>query len=198
MRYMNGMFEGCSSLKSLDLSRWDLSGVEDMKGIFSGCSSLACVAVGAKAPVAQELPAYSVGGHKGWFSQRAGKWLSAKQLAKHTGTADVYLKRELPANPMRAKAKPVTVKAKSVKSKAKRIRAAKAFSVRKAKGEVAYKVAKRDKKAGKKLKVRKDGTVVVGRGLPKGSYSLKVRVTASGGNTHCAASKTVTLKVAVK
>ena len=37
---MSGMFEGCSSLTSLDLSNFDTSNVTDMGGMFYGCSSL--------------------------------------------------------------------------------------------------------------------------------------------------------------
>ncbi|WP_317391981.1 BspA family leucine-rich repeat surface protein, partial [Slackia piriformis] len=37
---MSGMFSGCSSLESLDLSGWDTSSATDMSGMFSGCSSL--------------------------------------------------------------------------------------------------------------------------------------------------------------
>ena len=37
---MSRMFEGCSSLTSLDLSHFDTSQVEDMGGMFDGCSSL--------------------------------------------------------------------------------------------------------------------------------------------------------------
>ena len=37
---MSNMFEGCSSLKSLDLSGFDTSNVTDMSCMFDGCSSL--------------------------------------------------------------------------------------------------------------------------------------------------------------
>ena len=37
---MADMFAGCSSLTSLDVSKWDTSSVESMDGMFSGCSSL--------------------------------------------------------------------------------------------------------------------------------------------------------------
>ena len=38
---MNGIFEGCSSLKYLpDISKWNTSNVENMKSIFKGCTSL--------------------------------------------------------------------------------------------------------------------------------------------------------------
>ena len=42
---MSGMFSGCSSLASLDLSSLDTSKVESMSYMFSGCSSLASLDV---------------------------------------------------------------------------------------------------------------------------------------------------------
>ena len=38
--YSDGMFEGCSSLKSLDLSKCDTSNVVFMNYVFSGCTNL--------------------------------------------------------------------------------------------------------------------------------------------------------------
>ena len=37
---MSGMFAGCTSLTTLDLSAWDTSKVTDMSGMFSGCFRL--------------------------------------------------------------------------------------------------------------------------------------------------------------
>ena len=42
---MSGMFYGCSSLASLDLSSLDTSQVTGMSYMFSGCSSLASLDV---------------------------------------------------------------------------------------------------------------------------------------------------------
>lgn len=40
MIVMYGMFEGCSSLTSLDVSGWDTGNVTNMKAMFADCSSL--------------------------------------------------------------------------------------------------------------------------------------------------------------
>ena len=40
VKNMKAMFEGCSHMKSLDLSNFDTSLVTDMANFFSGCSSL--------------------------------------------------------------------------------------------------------------------------------------------------------------
>ena len=37
---MSGMFDRCTSLKSLDVSKWDVSNVKDMRYMFYGCKSL--------------------------------------------------------------------------------------------------------------------------------------------------------------
>ena len=37
---MEWMFDGCSSLKSLDLSSFNTTNVKDMRFMFDGCSSL--------------------------------------------------------------------------------------------------------------------------------------------------------------
>ena len=44
---MGGTFGGCSSLKSLDVSAWDTKNVTNMGGTFSGCSSLTSLDVSA-------------------------------------------------------------------------------------------------------------------------------------------------------
>ena len=40
VKFTDYMFSSCSSLASLDVSGWDMSGVEEMYAMFSGCSSL--------------------------------------------------------------------------------------------------------------------------------------------------------------
>jgi hypothetical protein len=97
----------------------------------------------------------------------------------------------LKTNPMKAKGK--TVKANA--SKKTTIKKSKAFYVRKAKGTVTFK-----KISGNgKITVSKKGKVTVAKGLKKGkTYSVKVKITASGNAEYKAKSKTVTLKVKVK
>ena len=46
MKTTNGMFLGCSSLESLDLSGWDTSAATDMDFMFYDCSKLETVLVG--------------------------------------------------------------------------------------------------------------------------------------------------------
>ena len=131
----------------------------------------------------------------------AGYSYNAKEV-KVSGIGDsryVHIGVEKKANPMTAKANPLTFKASALKKKAQSVAAKKAFTVKKAKGAVTYKVAKYVTKAAKgKITVAKNGKVTVAKGLKKGTYTLKVKVSAAGNATYKAKSKTVKLKVTVK
>ena len=63
-----------------------------------------------------------------------------------------------------------------------------------AKGKVTY-----TKTSGsKKLTIKNDGTITVKKGTKKGTYTIKVKVTAKGNSAYKAKSKTVTVKIKVK
>lgn len=110
------------------------------------------------------------------------------------------------ANPMTAKAKKVTFTVSSLKNKSRSVSASKAFTVKKAKGKVTYKVTKYVTKSAKgKVTVASNGKVTVKKGTTKGTYKLKVKVTAagtlarnSGATAYASISKTLTLTVRVK
>ena len=98
------------------------------------------------------------------------------------------------ANPMAVAVKKVTVSFKTLKKKNVSFAAKKAFTIKKAKGKVTYK-----KTAGsKKIIVSKAGKITVKKGLKKGKYPIKVKVTAAGNKTYKAKSKTVKLTITVK
>ena len=72
-----------------------------------------------------------------------------------------------------------------------------ALTVTKAQGKVTY--AKVASGSSKYLTVNKTtGKVFVAKGTPKGTYKIKVKVTAAGNANYKALSKTVTVKVTVK
>ncbi len=102
------------------------------------------------------------------------------------------------ANTVSAKGKTVTVRYSKARKKAQTVKAAKAFTVKKAQGKVTYKVAKWGKNAKKYVRVASNGKVTVRKGARKGTYAVKVKVTAAGNANYKAKSKTVTLKVRVK
>lgn len=85
-----------------------------------------------------------------------------------------------------------TVKYKSLK-KAKKTVAP--ITVKKAIGKVSYK-----KLSGKKNFTvnSKTGKITIKKGTKKGTYTVKVRVTAAGSSNYKSLSKTVTVKIKVK
>ena len=103
------------------------------------------------------------------------------------------------ANTMTVKAKSITFKASKLK---KKMLWTKAFTVKKAKGEVTFKTTKwlnaSAKKAKKKLYVSDDGYINAKKGVKAGTYKFKVKVTAAGNDSYEPKSKTVTLTVKVK
>lgn len=105
------------------------------------------------------------------------------------------------ANTLTVKAKKPTVKFAKLKKKNQTIALKKAMTVSKAQGTVTYKLssAKKGKKNFKKyFKVAKNGKITVKKGLKKGTYKVKVKVTAAGNTEYNAAVKTVTVTIKVK
>lgn len=98
-------------------------------------------------------------------------------------------------NTIKVKGKTLTVKAKAKKTKKKKTyKRAKAISVKKAKGSVTYKKVK----GNKKITVASNGKVTVKKGLKRGTYKVKVSVTAAGNNQYFPLTKKVTFKVRVR
>lgn len=96
----------------------------------------------------------------------------------------------------KAKAKKVTVKYSKVKKKAQTTKAM--VKVSRAQGKVTYKNVSK-KKAVKKWKVNaKTGKVKVPKKTKKGTYTVKLRVTAAGNGNYVSGYKTVSFKVVVK
>ena len=96
-------------------------------------------------------------------------------------------------NPMAVKAVAKTVKAKKVKKKKQTVAGCVKFT-KKAQGKVTYKKVS----GAKKLSINaKTGKITVKKGTKKGTYKIKVRVTAAGNANYKAATKTLTLKVKV-
>lgn len=99
------------------------------------------------------------------------------------------------ANTMTVKGKTAVVKYNVLKKTSKTLKRSKVLTVKNAKGTVTYK-----KLSGKaKIKIiKKNGNVTVSKGLKKGLYKMKVKVSASGNAQYKSASKTVTFKIKVK
>ena len=95
----------------------------------------------------------------------------------------------------------LSVKTKTVKFKKlkKKKLTVKPITVKKAKGKVTYKIVSGTKKARKALTLnKKTGKITVKKKTKKGTYKLKIKVTAAGNKYYKAAAKTVTIKVKVR
>ena len=111
----------------------------------------------------------------------------------YTGTITKTFKINKAANPLTVKAANKTASFTTLKKKA--VVVARPLTVTKAQGSVKY------TKAGGSaaLAINKStGKVTVKKGTKKGTYSIKVKVTAAGNANYKAGSKTVTAKVVVK
>ena len=114
----------------------------------------------------------------------------------YTGSATASFTIAKANNTLKVTAKSKRLKAKSLKKKA--VKAKKLVVAKNAKGTVAYKNASKTK-ALKKFKVdAKAGTLTIPKALKKGTYKVKVKVTAAGNSNFKASTKTVTVKVIVK
>ena len=111
-------------------------------------------------------------------------------------TMTVTVKVAKAKNTLAAKAKKKTVALKYAKLK-KKAQAVVNLKVSKAKGKLTYSNVS-TKKAAKKFKVNAKGKLVVPKKTKKGTYAVKVKVTAAGTASYKAISKTVSFKVRVK
>ncbi|MBR1532478.1 MAG: hypothetical protein IJ643_10520, partial [Eubacterium sp.] len=127
---------------------------------------------------------YTATGVKTYKCTVCGKVLKTETLAK------------LPkkANTLVAKGKTATVKFANLKKKNQTVTQKNAFAISKAQGKVTYKKAS----GNGKITVNSAGKFTVKKGLKKGTYKIKVKVTASGNTTYKAVTKTVTVTIKVK
>lgn len=98
------------------------------------------------------------------------------------------------ANTLTVKAKKPTVKFTKLKKKNQTIALKNVMTVSKAQGKVTFKKAS----GNKKITVAKNGKITVKKGLKKGTYKIKVKVTAAGTAEYKTATKTVTIAIKVK
>lgn len=98
-------------------------------------------------------------------------------------------------NPLAVKGKTVKIKKKQIKKKAKTVKAKKVVKIKKkGKGKLTYKKLS----GNKKITVASNGKVKVKKGLKKGTYKVKVSVTAAGNAQYFPITKKVTIKIKVK
>lgn len=98
-------------------------------------------------------------------------------------------------NPMTAKGKTATLKYAKLKTKKLTLASKKTIKLSKAQGTVTYKKTSGNKKISVN---KKTGKITVKKGLKKGTYKVKIKVTAAGNASYKAKVKTVTVKIKVK
>lgn len=129
------------------------------------------------------------------------EYATAKQvvdatLALKEAQADLVPKS---ANRLTVKGKTVPLKAASLKKRSAVIKKAKAVTTGKADGKVTYSLKSVTRSSFRKyFKVAKSGSITVKKGLKKGKYILKIKVTASGDADHSKGVKTATVTVKVR
>lgn len=96
-------------------------------------------------------------------------------------------------NTLVAKGKAVTVKYSKLKKKNQSLSRKKVITIKNPQGALSYKKSK----GNKKITVSKAGKITVKKGLKKGTYKVKIKVTASGNENYKALTKTVTVKITV-
>jgi endo-1,4-beta-xylanase len=121
------------------------------------------------------------------YCEHCGAELSRKKVSTP--------KLEKKANTLSVKGKTVTVKYSKLKKSNQSVSKDKALTVSKAQGKVTY-----SKTSGnKKITINKtSGKITVKKGLKKGTYKVKIKVSAAGNSTYKALSKTVTVTIKVK
>ena len=98
-------------------------------------------------------------------------------------------------NTIKASGASKTVKYAKLKEKAATV---KAVTVKKAAGEVTYRKQSVNKSSSRFKVNKKSGIITIKKGTGKGTYKIKIKVTAAGNNKYKAGSKTVTVKIKVK
>jgi hypothetical protein len=121
----------------------------------------------------------------------------------HCSVCGAVLEKQEVVKKLAKDPQPMTVKATKKKVKASKLKKKKQvispITVKSALGTVSYKITGGNKKSKKALKINKNtGKVTVKKKTKKGTYKVKVKVTAAGNENYKVGSKTVSVKVVVK
>ena len=123
--------------------------------------------------------------------------LKAEAASFGTITLDIPVTVEavLKNQPMTVKGKTVKVSFAKLKKKKQTIQIGSAVSIKNAQGKLTYK-----KKSGNSAITvsGKKGTITVKKGLKKGTYKVKIAITAAGNSDYRKGTKTATVKIRVK
>ena len=177
-------------IKGKDISKAVISGVSGRK--YSGKKIKQTITVKYDGTELQEGKDYTVS-YKN--NKNAGKAsLIVTGIGNYAGNIVRKFTISKAAQPMKVKAAKKTVKAKRLKKKNQAV--SKVISVKKAQGKVTY--AKVKKGSSARLTVnKKTGAILVKKGTKKGTYKIRVKVTAAGNKNYKKGSVTVTVSVKV-
>ncbi len=195
-QYAKGIHYQLSNTFECD-HQYELIGQQSATCTADGYTSYRCTVCGAV-----KTDTLSATGHK-WDNGKVTKKATPTATGIKTYTCTVCKKTKTKkiakcakyANPLTVKAKKPTIKFAKLKKKNQTVARKNAITVSKAKGTVTYtKVS-----GNKKITVnKKTGKITVKKGLKKGTYKVKIKVTAAGNDTYKKASKTVTVTIKVK
>ena len=144
-----------------------------------------------------------LGGEHKWVLSKVIKKATAKAAGKklnkctRCGTTKTVA---IPKLALSVKGKTAKVSAKTLEKKAVTVKKAKALTVKKSKGKLTYKKTGVIKKkfAGKFTVNKKNGSIRVSKGLKKGTYKVKIKVTDAGNKFYAKRTKTVTVTIKVQ
>jgi len=225
---MVAMFAYCTSLTSVDMSSFDTSKLTDpdaMDDIFTYCKNLTSIKTPLNLDINGGLPGtfYDKSGaaytklpknmttsilltrtiqdnqndnNSGSNSGNNNNNNGGSNTSNNNGGNNINNTTTKQSQSMTVKATKKTVKAKKLKKKKQVISP---ITVKNAQGTVSYKITGGNKKSKKALKINaKNGKITVKKKTKKGTYKVKVKVTAAGNKSYNAGSKTVTVEVVVK
>ena len=180
------------------VNKYATSYASDFEGMYNYCRDwMISRAAWLSKEMADEIPTEEEVDNKGEESTEPAPTTPAvTQPTTENPTSGAVTKAKNPIKVKVASQKKLTVKLKKGKKATTKKTTLKAITVKNNKGgKVTYKVAKKDKKKVLKLKKNK---IVVKKGAKKGTYTIKVKVSAKANKKYNAFSKTVTIKVKVK
>lgn len=212
---MKDMFSECYAIDRILLPEGFGKSAADMSGMFSQCLHLRTIyaAPGAdwetqsQAAVHQDEwmmfdQCVKLEGGKG--TTYSGRGLSYARIDGGDDAPGYFTEKksdedEKRRNTLKASGKTVKIKYSTLKKKDVKIARRKAIKVSDPKGKVTYKKISLDKKKYfKKFKVSSKGVITVKKGVKKGTYKLKIAVTAAGSKEYKKKTKNVTVKIKVK
>ncbi len=115
----------------------------------------------------------------------------------YKGTKTVSFTIEKAKQPMTVTAKTPSVKASDLKKKAQTIKISQAVTIKNAKGTKSYEITDKGKLT--KIKINAEtGSITVPKGTGKGTYTIKIKITAAGTKNYKPGSKNVSVKIKIQ